>query len=90
MILCTMKWIILSLFLIALIHYLYTFLKNMLTVPKIKDLIHKPQEQYNELLKNVVNVPPPPPPAPANNAESETAELYTELQKYMEEMNKGK
>ena len=63
----------------------------MLTVPKIKDLIHKPQEQYTELLKNVVNVPPPPsPPAPANNAESETAEMYSELQKYMEEMNKGK
>ncbi len=58
----------------------------MLTVPKIKDLIHKPQEQYTELLKNVVNVPPPP----VNNAESETAEMYSELQKYMEEMNKGK
>lgn len=85
MFLCTVKWIILSLFLIALIHYLYTFLKNMLTVPKIKDLIHKPQEQYNELLKNVVNVP-----APVNNAESETADMYSELQKYMEEMNKGK
>ena len=85
-----MKWIILSLFLIALIHYLYTFLKNMLTVPKIKDLIHKPQEQYSELLKNVVNAPLPPAPAPVNTAESETAEMYTELQKYMEEMNKGK
>jgi hypothetical protein len=61
----------------------------MLTVPKIKDLIHKPQEQYNELLKNVVNVPPPA-PAPVNTAESETADMYSELQKYMEEMNKGK
>ena len=44
----TLQWIIVSLTLIALLHYLYTFFKNTLTIPKIKDLVHKPSESYNK------------------------------------------
>ena len=47
------KWSILSIMLIALIHYLYSFLIKTLTVPKVRDLIHKPQEQYSDLFKNI-------------------------------------
>jgi hypothetical protein len=43
------KWVIISLTLIFLIHHLYTFLINTLTVPKIKDLVNKPNEQYKDI-----------------------------------------
>jgi len=43
------KWSILSLTLIFLIHHLYMFLLNNLTVPKIKDLVNKPNEQYRDI-----------------------------------------
>ena len=43
------KTISISLLLIALIHYLYGFFKNTLTVPKVKDLVNKPAKRYNEM-----------------------------------------
>ena len=44
-----LKWIIISLTLIFLIHHLYMFLMNTLTVPKIKDLVNKPNQQYQDI-----------------------------------------
>ena len=61
----------------------------MLTVPKIKDLIHKQQEQYNDLLKNVQNSVNDKTLKNESSA-NENAEMYSELQKYMEEMHKSK
>ena len=43
------KQVILSIILIAVIHYIYVFFKTNLTIPKVKDLIHQPQKQYNEM-----------------------------------------
>ena len=40
---------ILSLVLIILVHYLFTFFKTNLTIPKVKDLVNKPQKQYEKL-----------------------------------------
>ena len=40
MIYWTLKWIVVSLILIFLIHYLYLFFKTNLTVPKVKDLVN--------------------------------------------------
>ena len=45
----TIKAIFISLLLIALIHYLYAFFKDTLTVPKIKDLVNKPAKRYDEM-----------------------------------------
>jgi hypothetical protein len=47
------KWTIISLTLIFLVHHLYSFLMNTLTVPKIKDLVNKPKEQYNDILQTI-------------------------------------
>ena len=47
------KWTIISLTLIFLVHHLYSFLMNTLTVPKIKDLVNKPKEQYNDILQTM-------------------------------------
>ena len=53
-----LEWIIqisiISLILIILIHYLFTFFKTNLTIPKVKDLVNKPQKQY-EVLFNTMN-----------------------------------
>jgi hypothetical protein len=44
-----LKWIVISLTLIFLIHHLYMFLMNTLTVPKIRDLVNKPNQQYQDI-----------------------------------------
>jgi hypothetical protein len=49
----TLKWTFISLLLIFLMHYLYNFFKNTLTTPKIKDLVNKPSERYNEILNTI-------------------------------------
>ena len=48
------KSVILSLVLISIVHYLYIFLKDNLTQPKIKDLIHHPKKEYEDIL-NLIN-----------------------------------
>ncbi len=51
----TIKAICISLLLIALIHYLYSFFKDTLTVPKIKDLVNKPAKRYDEMFDIISN-----------------------------------
>ena len=48
-------WIIISLILIRLVHYLYSYFIETLTVPKIKDLIIKPTQEYNDIQKIIQN-----------------------------------
>jgi hypothetical protein len=50
----TLKTIIISLMLIALIHYLYGFFKDTLTIPKVKDLVNRPAKRYDEMF-NLMN-----------------------------------
>lgn len=49
-----LKTIIISLIIISVIHYLFLFFKRNLTQPKIKDLLHHPKKEYEEIL-NVIN-----------------------------------
>ena len=56
MIIWIIQYIILSLVLIMLIHYLFTFFKTNLTSPKIKDLVNTPHQQYTDIL-NTINTP---------------------------------
>lgn len=79
----TFKWIIISLLLIALIHYLYYFLIDMLTVPKVRDLIHKPREQYEELFKHTLNKSAVVKDTLDINDDSD---MSTELKKYVEDL----
>ena len=55
MIFNTIKTIIISLSLIALVHYLYTFFKDTLTVPKTRDLVNKPAKRYDEMFGIINN-----------------------------------
>ena len=45
----SIKIMLLSLVLILLVHHLYIYFKNTLTIPKTKDLVNKPKETYNEI-----------------------------------------
>ena len=45
------KWVLLSLLLISLVHYLFIFFKDNLTIPKTKDLVTKPIEKYEIMEK---------------------------------------
>ena len=49
------KWGLISFTLIFLIHYLYTFFMNTLTIPKIKDLVNKPNEKYKDIFETLQN-----------------------------------
>ena len=53
MLLWSIQLIIIYFLLILLVHYLYSFFKNTLTIPKIKDLVNKPSERYNEIYKTI-------------------------------------
>ena len=45
----SVQWAIVSLMLIVLVHYLYSFFLNTLTVPKVRDLVNKPVSQYGAI-----------------------------------------
>jgi hypothetical protein len=51
------SWIIkvtlISLLLIFLLHYLYSFFKITLTAPKLKDLVNKPEAKYNTIYRSI-------------------------------------
>ena len=70
------KQIILSIILIAVIHYIYTFFKNNLTIPQVKDLINKPQKQYDEIYKTIKS----------EKKTGESQDMKDELKKYLAEM----
>ena len=46
--------IIISIIIIFIIHNIFDYLKNTLTAPKVKDLIHKPKNEY-EKINNLIN-----------------------------------
>jgi hypothetical protein len=47
------KIVVISLVLIILVHYLYSFFKTTLTVPKVKDLVYRPSEKYEKLFDTI-------------------------------------
>lgn len=48
-----MRQIIISLVFIGSVHYIYNYFKNNFTVPKTKDLVKKPSEQYKEIYETL-------------------------------------
>ena len=44
---------IISVVLIISVHYIYIFFKNNLTIPKTKDLVKKPTEQYKQIYSSL-------------------------------------
>ena len=91
------KWVLISLTLILLVHHLYMFLMNTLTVPKIKDLVNKPTQQYQAIFDTLeqakngpASVNPNPNPNPNPNANANAMPSMTdELSSFLSELKKG-
>ena len=49
------SYIIISVVIISVLHYLYSYFINILTVPKIKDLVNKPGQEYKNIEKIILN-----------------------------------
>jgi type II secretory pathway component PulC len=91
-----LSWIlqisIISLVLIILVHYLFTFFKTNLTIPKVKDLVNKPQEQY-EMLFNTIKNTNQIKGSNDNKKESNgqcNNEMKNELKNYLKELSSSK
>jgi hypothetical protein len=90
MFLFIIKNITISILLILLVHFSYNYLKRNFTTPKIKDLVIKPQKQYNKLYEfieknesnddNNMN-------AQKNDNNDNNDVMENELKKYIEEIN---
>lgn len=48
-------WTIISLILIMLVHHLFNFFKDTLTVPKVKDLVQQPTASYKDIEELISN-----------------------------------
>lgn len=49
----TIQITIISLILILLLHHLFQFFKNTLTVPKVKDLVNAPNKKYQNIINHI-------------------------------------
>ena len=90
------KFVILSIIIIVVMLSLYSFLVKNLTVPKVKDLVHKPQSQYESILrsltdkdernsgKNYVNN------AEDNSLTMNQIEMKNELKSYIKDLKAGR
>ena len=92
-----LSWIlqisIISLVLIILVHYLFTFFKTNLTIPKVKDLVNKPQEQYEMLfntIKNTNQIMGKDDSAKESSNVQGNSEMKNELKNYLKELSSSK
>lgn len=92
------KFVILSIIIIVVMHSLYSFLVKNLTVPKVKDLVHKPQSQYESILRSLTDKDERNPGKNinyVNNAEDNSLsmnqiEMKNELKSYIKDLKAGR
>jgi hypothetical protein len=78
--------VIVSFVIIFLLHNLYYFFKETLTIPKMKDMVKRPQQKYDALFRELeesknANA------MHATNDENDAALMKNELKRYMMELN---
>ena len=82
---------VVSLLIIFVMHNLYSFFKDTLTVPKIKDMVKRPQQRYDTLFRELRNQVAEQPIANdnANDNASATAndDMKNELKRYLMDLN---
>ena len=77
------KQTIFSIILIWVMHYIYDYFKNNLTIPKVKDLVNKPKEQYREIYESIkINTK-----REINEKTENTDNMKSELKKYLKELS---
>ena len=77
----TIKWGLISLILIMLIHYIFYYLKDTLTTPKIRDLVDEPRETYLEMQETIDK---------CSLSNQEEKEMKNELSDFLNELSKKK
>ena len=80
----SVQWAIISLMLIVLVHYLYSFFLNTLTVPKVRDLVNKPASQYGA----IAQASSLSPPASAPDASKKEEDMEDELRTFLDTLRK--
>ena len=76
----------LSLIIIIVLHYLYTFFKQNLTTPKIKDLVTKPNEEYKKIYSTIQKTNT----SLDVNDDDDKEKRKNELKKYMKSLSSKK
>jgi hypothetical protein len=66
-------------------HNLYSFFKDTLTVPKIKDMVKRPQQRYDTLFRELRNQVAEQPTA--NDNASANDDMKNELKRYLMDLN---
>ena len=72
MIFWILQQIIISIILISSIHYIIVYFKKNLTVPKTKDLVKKPQDDYKQMFET------------SNNTKTTNNDMKDELKKHIQ------
>ena len=87
MLLWTIWWISVSLLLILLIHYLYIYLKNAVTIPIIDDTETRNKKRYDDMLapvkenKKITNTP-----VETRKHDSVNESMKNELQSFLNDL----
>ena len=93
MVFVIVQWVVISLILIMLVHHLFSFFKNTLTVPKIKDLVNQPSQLYKEIEETLIssdrNNTVQLSSANTNN-NLDTKEMKDELKNFFDELSQNK
>ena len=82
-----------SFVIIFILHNLYFFFKETLTVPKMKDMVKRPQQMYDALFRElrmqneVPNNASTSSSTDANDANDASDTMKTELKRYLMELN---
>jgi hypothetical protein len=87
-----------SLIIIFVLHNLYSFFKETLTVPKIKDMVKRPQQKYETLFRELRSINAINANANANanatstssamsSANTSDSEMKNELKRYLMDLN---
>lgn len=79
------KQIVISILFIILIHYLYNYFKTNLTVPKVKDLVNEPKNEYNAIFKDLQNITRKE--IEEKKQKSKEEQMKEELEAYLDDIN---
>ena len=77
---------VVSLLIIFVMHKLYSFFKDTLTVPKIKDMVKRPQQRYDTLFRELRNQVVAEQPI-ANATATANDDMKNELKRYLMDLN---
>ena len=87
MVVYLLKFSVISLILIILVHYLYIYFTSLLTTPKVKDLVLVPTKKYDELYelikKEDITKLPSDPELSSATSTSASLDMKAELKNYL-------